>query len=155
MWVEMETSDRPLSEASSKCAETGQNRRADPFSRSLHHRAFFCRHPSPPPTGRPGPRCSRCQKNLSLHTSVRILYLFLALLLVAVAVLASLGECRLPAGLASPGLSTLGCWGVSHQGSVGHQNPKDKHRSLQLRTHHSIFLVRGSECLLQAGKTGS
>ncbi|XP_026639066.1 scavenger receptor class A member 3 isoform X2 [Microtus ochrogaster] len=38
----------------------------------------------------PGPRCSRCQKNLSLHTSVRILYLFLALLLVAVAVLASL-----------------------------------------------------------------
>ncbi|KAL4671520.1 hypothetical protein H8959_004229 [Pygathrix nigripes] len=40
--------------------------------------------------GRPGPRCSRCQKNLSLHTSVRILYLFLALLLVAVAVLASL-----------------------------------------------------------------
>ncbi|XP_051051447.1 scavenger receptor class A member 3 isoform X2 [Phodopus roborovskii] len=40
--------------------------------------------------GRSGPRCSRCQKNLSLHTSVRILYLFLALLLVAVAVLASL-----------------------------------------------------------------
>ncbi|XP_070232092.1 scavenger receptor class A member 3 isoform X2 [Bos mutus] len=40
--------------------------------------------------GQPGPRCSRCQKNLSLHTSVRILYLFLALLLVAVAVLASL-----------------------------------------------------------------
>ncbi|XP_042553729.1 scavenger receptor class A member 3 [Dipodomys spectabilis] len=40
--------------------------------------------------GRPGPHCSRCQKNLSLHTSVRILYLFLALLLVAVAVLASL-----------------------------------------------------------------
>ncbi|KAK1343004.1 hypothetical protein QTO34_015773 [Cnephaeus nilssonii] len=40
--------------------------------------------------GRPGPRCSRCQKNLSLHTSVRILYLFLALLLVAVVVLASL-----------------------------------------------------------------
>ncbi|XP_023592474.1 scavenger receptor class A member 3 isoform X2 [Trichechus manatus latirostris] len=40
--------------------------------------------------GRPGPRCSRCQRNLSLHTSVRILYLFLALLLVAVAVLASL-----------------------------------------------------------------
>ncbi|XP_016041115.1 scavenger receptor class A member 3 isoform X1 [Erinaceus europaeus] len=40
--------------------------------------------------GRLGPRCSRCQKNLSLHTSVRILYLFLALLLVAVAVLASL-----------------------------------------------------------------
>ncbi|XP_055465774.1 scavenger receptor class A member 3 isoform X1 [Psammomys obesus] len=40
--------------------------------------------------GRPGPRCTRCQKNLSLHTSVRILYLFLALLLVAVAVLASL-----------------------------------------------------------------
>ncbi|XP_029417001.1 scavenger receptor class A member 3 isoform X5 [Nannospalax galili] len=42
--------------------------------------------------GRPGPHCSRCQKNLSLHTSVRILYLFLALLLVAVAVLASLGK---------------------------------------------------------------
>ncbi|EHB14249.1 Scavenger receptor class A member 3 [Heterocephalus glaber] len=40
--------------------------------------------------GLPGPHCSRCQKNLSLHTSVRILYLFLALLLVAVAVLASL-----------------------------------------------------------------
>ncbi|XP_075412594.1 scavenger receptor class A member 3 isoform X2 [Tenrec ecaudatus] len=40
--------------------------------------------------GRPGPRCGRCQRNLSLHTSVRILYLFLALLLVAVAVLASL-----------------------------------------------------------------
>ncbi|XP_077008978.1 scavenger receptor class A member 3 isoform X1 [Tamandua tetradactyla] len=40
--------------------------------------------------GGPGPRCSRCQRNLSLHTSVRILYLFLALLLVAVAVLASL-----------------------------------------------------------------
>uniref|UniRef100_A0A2K5E752 Scavenger receptor class A member 3 n=1 Tax=Aotus nancymaae TaxID=37293 RepID=A0A2K5E752_AOTNA len=40
--------------------------------------------------GQPGLRCSRCQKNLSLHTSVRILYLFLALLLVAVAVLASL-----------------------------------------------------------------
>ncbi|XP_048186295.1 scavenger receptor class A member 3 [Perognathus longimembris pacificus] len=40
--------------------------------------------------GRPGPYCSRCQKNLSLHTSVRILYLFLALLLVTVAVLASL-----------------------------------------------------------------
>lgn len=40
--------------------------------------------------GRSGPHCSRCQKNLSLHTSVRILYLFLALLLVAVAVLASL-----------------------------------------------------------------
>ncbi|XP_031217545.1 scavenger receptor class A member 3 isoform X2 [Mastomys coucha] len=40
--------------------------------------------------GRAGPRCNRCQKNLSLHTSVRILYLFLALLLVAVAVLASL-----------------------------------------------------------------
>ncbi|KAM9082076.1 scavenger receptor class A member 3 isoform 2-T2 [Megaptera novaeangliae] len=40
--------------------------------------------------GRPGPRCSRCQKNLTLHTSVRILYLFLALLLVTVAVLASL-----------------------------------------------------------------
>ncbi|XP_059958582.1 scavenger receptor class A member 3 isoform X2 [Mesoplodon densirostris] len=40
--------------------------------------------------GRPGPRCSRCQKNLSLHTSVRILYLFLAFLLVSVAVLASL-----------------------------------------------------------------
>uniref|UniRef100_G3T7J4 Scavenger receptor class A member 3 n=1 Tax=Loxodonta africana TaxID=9785 RepID=G3T7J4_LOXAF len=40
--------------------------------------------------GRPGPHCSRCQRNLSLHTSVRILYLFLALLLVAVAVLASL-----------------------------------------------------------------
>nr|XP_036880478.1 scavenger receptor class A member 3 [Manis javanica] len=40
--------------------------------------------------GRPGLHCSRCQKNLSLHTSVRILYLFLALLLVAVAVLASL-----------------------------------------------------------------
>ncbi|XP_059553526.1 scavenger receptor class A member 3 isoform X2 [Myotis daubentonii] len=40
--------------------------------------------------GRPGPRCSRCQKHLSLHTSVRILYLFLALLLVAVVVLASL-----------------------------------------------------------------
>lgn len=46
--------------------------------------------------GSPGPRCSRCQKNLSLHTSVRILYLFLALLLVAVAVLASLGEFRVP-----------------------------------------------------------
>ncbi|XP_004614794.2 scavenger receptor class A member 3 [Sorex araneus] len=40
--------------------------------------------------GRLGPHCSRCQRNLSLHTSVRILYLFLALLLVAVAVLASL-----------------------------------------------------------------
>lgn len=40
--------------------------------------------------GQPRLRCSRCQKNLSLHTSVRILYLFLALLLVAVAVLASL-----------------------------------------------------------------
>ncbi|XP_072489937.1 scavenger receptor class A member 3 isoform X1 [Notamacropus eugenii] len=40
--------------------------------------------------GPAGPTCSRCQKNLSLHTSVRILYLFLALLLVAVAVLASL-----------------------------------------------------------------
>ncbi|XP_073661894.1 scavenger receptor class A member 3 isoform X2 [Tursiops truncatus] len=40
--------------------------------------------------GWPGPRCSRCQKNLSLHTSVRILYLFLAFLLVSVAVLASL-----------------------------------------------------------------
>eukprot|EP00072_Mus_musculus_P069706 XP_017171469.1 PREDICTED: scavenger receptor class A member 3 isoform X1 [Mus musculus] len=40
--------------------------------------------------GRAGPRCNRCQKNLSLHTSVRILYLFLTLLLVAVAVLASL-----------------------------------------------------------------
>lgn len=40
--------------------------------------------------GLSGPRCSRCQRTLSLHTSVRILYLFLALLLVAVAVLASL-----------------------------------------------------------------
>ncbi|XP_012580258.1 PREDICTED: scavenger receptor class A member 3 [Condylura cristata] len=46
--------------------------------------------PFPAPTGRLGPRCSRCQRSLSLHTSVRILYLFLALMLVAVAVLASL-----------------------------------------------------------------
>lgn len=64
-----------------------------PFSSSLSHwpkSLSFC-----PSTGRLGARCSRCQKNLSLHTSVRILYLFLALLLVAVAVLASLGECSI------------------------------------------------------------
>ncbi|XP_013369726.1 PREDICTED: scavenger receptor class A member 3 isoform X3 [Chinchilla lanigera] len=52
--------------------------------------------------GQPGPRCSRCQKNLSLHTSVRILYLFLALLLVAVAVLASLDDSGVHPGPSGP-----------------------------------------------------
>lgn len=36
--------------------------------------------------------CSRCQKNLSLQTAVKVLYIFSILLIVAVTVLAALGE---------------------------------------------------------------
>lgn len=91
---------------------------------------------SPLSTGRPGPRCSRCQKNLSLHTSVRILYLFLAFLLVSVAVLASLGECRLPAASRSSGALHPGLWGWGVfliRGPFSAKTPyKDKHTSLWL-----------------------
>ncbi|NWW54545.1 SCAR3 protein, partial [Pedionomus torquatus] len=44
------------------------------------------------PSGRARTNCSRCQKNLSLQTAVKVLYVFSILLLVAVAVLAALGE---------------------------------------------------------------
>uniref|UniRef100_A0A8C8S8D5 Scavenger receptor class A member 3 n=1 Tax=Pelusios castaneus TaxID=367368 RepID=A0A8C8S8D5_9SAUR len=43
-----------------------------------------------PYSGRTGTNCSRCQKNLSLQTSVKGLYVFCVLLIIAVAVLASL-----------------------------------------------------------------
>lgn len=83
----MRKENNSLSEAGSRCDETAQSRSMNLTPQTQPHPLPFC-----PSTGRPGLHCSRCQKNLSLHTSVRILYLFLALLLVAVAVLASLGE---------------------------------------------------------------
>nr|XP_042717386.1 scavenger receptor class A member 3 isoform X2 [Chrysemys picta bellii] len=43
------------------------------------------------PDGRTRTNCSRCQKNLSLQTSVKGLYVFCVLLIIAVMVLASLG----------------------------------------------------------------
>uniref|UniRef100_A0A663MEC5 Scavenger receptor class A member 3 n=1 Tax=Athene cunicularia TaxID=194338 RepID=A0A663MEC5_ATHCN len=42
------------------------------------------------PSGRARSSCSRCQKNLSLQTAVRVLYVFSILLIVAVTVLAAL-----------------------------------------------------------------
>lgn len=43
-------------------------------------------------SGRARTSCSRCQKNLSLQTAVKVLYIFSILLIVAVTVLAALGE---------------------------------------------------------------
>ncbi|NXA22341.1 SCAR3 protein, partial [Ibidorhyncha struthersii] len=43
-------------------------------------------------SGRARTNCSRCQKNLSLQTAVKVLYIFSILLIVAVTVLAALGE---------------------------------------------------------------
>ncbi|XP_064002876.1 scavenger receptor class A member 3 isoform X2 [Pogoniulus pusillus] len=42
------------------------------------------------PSGRARTNCSRCQKNISLQTAVKVLYIFSALLIVAVTVLAAL-----------------------------------------------------------------
>ncbi|NXY79784.1 SCAR3 protein, partial [Glareola pratincola] len=44
----------------------------------------------PRPSGRARTNCSRCQKNLSLQTAVKVLYIFSILLIVAVTVLAAL-----------------------------------------------------------------
>lgn len=49
---------------------------------------------SPLRSGRARTSCSRCQKNLSLQTAVKVLYIFSILLIVAVTVLAALGEHR-------------------------------------------------------------
>lgn len=98
-WAGMRMENISLSETGLRWDESSEQRHEPDAQLAASVTGFLC-----PPTGRPGLHCSRCQKNLSLHTSVRILYLFLALLLVAVAVLASLGECRRPA---APGWSSI------------------------------------------------
>ncbi|XP_053565472.1 scavenger receptor class A member 3 [Bombina bombina] len=47
--------------------------------------SFRCRQ-----NGRTGSNCTRCQKNLSLQTSVKVLYAFVLILIIAVIILASL-----------------------------------------------------------------
>lgn len=42
--------------------------------------------------GRTRTNCSQCEKNLTLQTSVKVLYVFVVLLVMAVVVLAALGE---------------------------------------------------------------
>lgn len=53
-------------------------------------------------SGRAQSSCSQCQKNLSLQTAVKVLYVFSILLIVAVTILAALGE-LLPSPLPSLG----------------------------------------------------
>lgn len=58
----------------------------------IFHGGWAAAGPDPKPLHPTGSSCSRCQRDLSLQTAVKVLYVFSILLIVAVTVLATLGE---------------------------------------------------------------
>ena len=128
-WVEARIQDSSLSGAGSKWDETGRGRRTDPLAAASATGLFFV--PPSPQAGR-GPAAAaarrtclcthRCGSFTSSWPSSWWLWPCWPLWV-------SAGCQQQPA---SPGLSTPGCGGVSHQGSFQCQNP------LQRQTQISV-----------------